>query len=325
MKNIKADIDRHSFKRVYLLYGDESYLLRHCLEGLRNAIVGDDNVNCTVFDGNTGYDVNSLKDLAVTLPFFADYRLIIVEKSGLFSGDSDFDEFLPNIPETTVLIIVEKSADKRTRLYKAIKNTGYAAEFTVPKPEQLMEFAAGYLGRDGKRILRSDCEYLIGNISQDMFNITTELDKLISYIGSRDSVTRADINAICSLQIENKIFDIVDSLMAHDKGHAMSIYYDLLALKEAPLGLLRFIEKQYNRLFMIKDEIEHGSSDSEIAGTVKLPDWVVRKHRTQLKNCSLAKLKRAIYLCTDTEEQIKTGNINEQNGLEILLANLSVL
>ncbi len=327
MKNIKADITSGKYKRVYLLYGDEFYLLRRCVASLKKGVLGDDgsDVNFTAFDGNSGYDVNELKEICQTLPFFADRRLVIVENSGLFGGDSGFDAFVPQIPDTTVLILVEHTADKKTRLYKAIKDGGYVCEFTTPTPEQAVDFCAGYLGKAGKRISKDDCTYFVNGVGGDLYNITTELDKLIDYTGTSDIVKRADIDAICSMQIENKIKVIVDSLMAGDFKDALKIYHDLISLREQPLGILRFIVAGYLRLLNIRDELDRGRSVTEAAANLKTADWIIKKEKARLKGVPASKLLQAIELCTDTENRIKTGDIADSTGMEILLANLSAL
>lgn len=339
MKNIKADIANNTYKRIYLLCGDETYLIRKCRDALKSGIIGDgdSDVNYTYFDGNKGYDYGELAEIAVTLPFFADYRLIIVENSGLFKGDGGLAELLGEIPDTTVIVLCEGNVDKRTKLYKTIKEKGYICECATPSAQQLCDIVARELGGAGKKISSQDCSYFVNNIggmagsgaadkqADIMFNLMSELEKLICYTLERDVVTRADIDAVCSAQIENKLFDIVDMLMQKDLQAALKIYFDLIALREQPIGILRMMLRQYNRLLTIRDEMDRGGSDYDIASAVRLPDWVVRKYRAQLKGRTKESLISAVNACTDTEEQIKSGNISEECGMEILLANLNLL
>ena len=68
--------------------------------------------------------------LADTMPFFAERRLIMVDESGFFKGAApeELADYIPELPETTCLVFCEKEVDKRNRLYKKVKETGYAAE-----------------------------------------------------------------------------------------------------------------------------------------------------------------------------------------------------
>ncbi len=301
--------------------------MRKCLASLKKGVIGDDDtgVNFTSFDGNTGYDINELKDIVQTLPFFAERRLVIVENSGLFGADNGFADFISAIPEETVLVLVEQKTDKHTKLYKEIKNVGYVCEFVTPKPDQLLTFVAGYLGKESKRISQSDCDYFISSVGGDLYNITSELDKLIDFTGQRNVILKSDIDEVCSMHIENKIFDIVDMLMNSNVKAAMKVYFDLIALREPPLNLLRYILKQYMKFVTIRDEIDRGSSDSELAAELHCADWLARKYRARVKNFGKSKLIKAVRLCTDTENNIKNGNLNEEIGMEILLANLASL
>ena len=87
MKNIALDIKNKSFKPIYLLYGDEQYLKASCLKQLKQAIVGDDAMNLSEYSDKL--DVKELVSVAGTLPFFADRRLIVLNRVSLFKSNND--------------------------------------------------------------------------------------------------------------------------------------------------------------------------------------------------------------------------------------------
>ena len=45
-----------------------------------------------------------------------------------------------------------------------------------------------------------------------MFQIKNEIDKLIAYVGDREEITQADIDAVASGEVQDKIFDLVDAI-----------------------------------------------------------------------------------------------------------------
>lgn len=51
MRNINQDIKDQTYKRIYLLYGDEAYLRRQYKDRLKQGICGDDTMNYSVFRG----------------------------------------------------------------------------------------------------------------------------------------------------------------------------------------------------------------------------------------------------------------------------------
>ena len=106
MKQIKEDIKKHSFHSIYLLYGEESYLVSLYRDKLREAVLaGSDEINFSSFQGS-GVDLAELRSMADTLPFFHDYRLVLLEDTRLFKTANDLADYLKVMPETTVLVFV---------------------------------------------------------------------------------------------------------------------------------------------------------------------------------------------------------------------------
>ena len=71
-----------------------------------------------------------------------------------------------------------------------------------------------------------------------MENISSELEKLISYTLGRDVITDEDVETICTTQVTNKIFDMITAIAARQTRKAMDLYEDLLTLKEPPMRIL---------------------------------------------------------------------------------------
>ena len=80
MKQLNSDIKNKDFKQVYLLTGDETFLLRSYKKRLKAAIVGDDDMNYSYYEGKD-IDISAVIDTAETMPFFAERKLIIIENS----------------------------------------------------------------------------------------------------------------------------------------------------------------------------------------------------------------------------------------------------
>lgn len=324
MKNIRTDIKDRSFKKVYLLCGEETFLIHLYRDKLVSAVTEDDltGMNCNFYKGDS-YKLNELEDLALTLPCFAERRCIVLEDGGLFGSDNGFAEFLSQIPDTTVLILVEGKADKRTKLYREIKNVGYVCEFVPLSPEEMKQFIISRLGKYNKKIRNEACTFILNNVGGDMYNIASELDKLVSYLGERSEVTIDDVCEVCILQTENRIFDIVDAIEKGDRKTALKYYFDLISMKESPLRILRVMTKEYMRLLMIFDCIRKDFSNAEIVNSTHMQEWLVKKYRDKLKKATRRHLTEAVEACTFTEEQIKSGNISDEIGCELLLEELS--
>ena len=227
MQTLNQDIKDRTFKPVYLLFGEEAFLKKSYKSRLREALTGGDTMKYNYFEGK-GMNVNEIIGLADTMPFFAEKRLILMEDSGFFKGGAGADElteYMGGIPESTCLVFVESEVDKRSRLYKAVKKYGYAAELSHQEPAQLARWAAGILARNGKKITNRAMEYFLGKTGDDMENITSELDKVISYTLGRDVITEEDIDVVCITQVTNKIFDMIAAIANRQTRRAAHAYF----------------------------------------------------------------------------------------------------
>ena len=162
MQRINNDIKSGQFQPVYLLYGEERYLKRQYRDKLKTALCApDDNMNNHFYDGK-GIFVGEIIDLAETLPFLAQHRVIFMDNSGLFkSGGEQMAEYLGAQNESTVLIFTETEVDKRSKLFKAVQAHGCAVEFTQQDENTLKRWVAGVLGREGKKITESTALLLL--------------------------------------------------------------------------------------------------------------------------------------------------------------------
>ena len=182
MKTIDNDIKTGQFKQIYLLYGEEQYLIRQYRDKLKHALAADDDtMNFSAFSGS---DINQKEiiDLAETLPFFADRRLILIEDSGLFKKSAEeLADYMSFIPETTYFVFAEKEIDKKTKMYKQVKKNGSIVEFPRQNETTLSRWIEGRIRRNGKNITRDAYALFIRKTGDDMENIDKELEKLLCY------------------------------------------------------------------------------------------------------------------------------------------------
>ena len=243
MKTIDNDIKDGRIKKAYLLYGEERYLIRQYRDKLINAIVSpDDTMNFSSFEG-AEVNQKEIIDLAETLPFFAEKRLILIEDTGMFKkGGEDLAEYLPTAPDTTFFVFVEEEIDKRSKLYKAIaKSEGNAVEFSTQSDDTLARWVGSRIKKEGKGMTQAAYNLFIAKTGTDMENIDKELEKLLCYCLEKDTIEEADVEAVTTEQIQNKVFDMVDAISNHNQRKALDLYYDLMALKEPAMRIMFLI------------------------------------------------------------------------------------
>ncbi len=323
MQRINEDIKSGQFKQMYLLYGEEAYLLKQYKEKLTEALGGGDSMNMHYMEGKD-VNVNGLIDLAETMPFFAERRIIVLENTGLFkSGGEKLADYLANPSPTVFFIFAERETDRRSRLFKLVQQTGLAVEFAVQDERTLKRWIGGLLKKEGKRITEDCAEYFLEKTGTDMSNIRLELEKLVCYCMDRDVVEKTDVDMICTTRISSRIFDMVDAIGNGQTKEALTLYYDLLALKEPPMRILFLIARQCNTLLQVKQLKNKGFDNKSIGEKTGLPGFVAGKYVRQASKFKEKDLKRAVEQCVEAEEAVKTGRLNDTMSVELLI--MSVL
>lgn len=322
MKTIDADIRDNQYKACYLLYGEERYLIHMYRDKLKKALNPDgDTMNYAAYEGKN-IDTEELISLADTLPFFADRRLIVVENSGFFKTSNDrLADYMKSLGDTVVFVFVESEVDKRGRMYKAVKNKGQVVEFKQQDEAVLRKWILGKIRKEERQISEGALAAFLTRVGQDMENIDSELEKLLCYTYGKAAITAEDVEAICTTQIQNKIFEMVDAIGNKDQKKAMELYYDLLILKEAPMKILALLARQFLILLQIKEL--PGVDRATIASKVGIPPFAVAKNTVQSKQFKREQLREALSDCAEYEEAVKTGRLGDRLCVELLIVKYS--
>lgn len=324
MEQLLQDLKQQNFKNIYLLCGEEAYLRNQYKKKLRDALVMDgDTMNYSYYEGK---DINprAVIDMAETLPFFADRRVLMVENSGFFKNKcEELADYVSVIPESTCFIFVETEIDKRSRFYKEVKKYGRVVEFGIQKDDVLIKWILGMLKKEGKNITKETLQTFLTKTGSDMQLIKNELDKLVSYTEGRDVITTADVEHVCITQTTNKIFDMINAVAEGNQKKALELYEDLLSLKEPPMRILFLIARQFNQLYQLKLLTKEGMPSSEIAKQAGIMPFAMKKYQAQAKSFSEEELRTAVEECVASEEAVKTGMMNDRLSVELLIIKYS--
>ena len=325
---LNKELKEGVFRRVYLVCGDQAYLRLQNRDRLRTALLGDgDEMNVSVY---TGMDVTAREviDQAQTLPFFADRRVILLENSVFFSKKASVEsdalaEFIPEIPESASLVFVEEAPDKRKKLYKAIQKHGFVLNCEDVTPQMLGRWTAGLFQKAGLKIDGPALNRFLETVGEDMMNIVSESDKLIGYCLGRDRVTEADIEAVCSPRLRDRVFEMIAAVSRRQKDRALSIYMDLIALRTPSQVILTLLQREFSRLLQVKELQEARASEAEIAKRVGLSPWIVKKSYLPVtRSLEVSRLERSLQLCLQADQDYKSGLIDAGVAAEMTLIRL---
>lgn len=342
-RQLNEDLKAGVFRRVYLVYGEQAYLRLQNRDKLIKALMAEgDDMNLSRYTGSA-VTAREIIEMAETLPFFADRRVIVLENCSLLNPKSagktgisgktsagvtaesdELADYIEAVPETTSILFVEESVDRRGRLYKAIaglqkKGAADILECDTPDEAAMRAWAGNIFRKNGQQMSGHTLAFFLEYTGDDMQNIAGEAEKLSCYCTGRKEITEQDIRDVCSPRIRDRIFDMIESIAMRDQKKALSIYMDLCALQTAPQIILTLMQRQFNQLLQVR-ELAGSMSDREIASKLGIPPFVVtRRYKPALRNYGSGELLDALNECVSADQEYKSGRIDAGIAVEMII------
>lgn len=323
MKTLNEHIKKGEYQKVYLIYGEEEYLKNQYQSRMKQAIIGDDTINYSYFEGDS-IKVEEVISMCETMPFFSERRLVMVHNSGFFKSSNDkLADYIKTLPDYIILIFVEKEVDKRNKVYKQVSKEGYVCEMKYQTTATLKKWVAGICAKEHFKISENACDRLLEKTGADMELIRNEIDKLVSYCYKKDAIMPEDVESVCVTQTSSRIFDMLEAMANKKKTQALNLYYDLLTLKEPPMRILYLVVRQFNGILEAKDLAAAGYASKDIASQMKVPPFVAGKYLSQAKYFTTEQIKQILKECADIEESVKQGRLSDKLGVELVIIKYS--
>jgi len=321
-KKLNEDISNALTSGLYLIYGDEGYLISQNKERLvRAAIEKCSDMNFSSFSGG---DINwkELTDAADTMPFFSDKRVIFVADSGAFKGKKAPDyliDYFDRPLDTLIMIFVESEVDKRNKFYKAISKNGIEINCVTQPVERLVKWCMKKFKDNNKAVSPNVCEYFVEKVGTSMFLLENEIEKLVSYTSGKDEISIKDIDVLCTNTLKSRPFEMADAISRRDLKAAMDIYRELLSLKEAPEKIMAIISNELNKLTIVKDALAAGKTNDMIAKDAGINPYFVKKYITLSDKYPLKRIAGDIEFCVDMTYRVRSGLMDSIVGLESVI------
>ena len=179
------------------------------------------------------------------------------------------------------------------------------------------------LAKEGKKITGRTMELFLGKTGDDMENIRMELEKLVGYTLGRDVITEKDVEAVCTVRVTSRIFEMIAAISGGQTRKAMDLYEDLLTLKEPPMRILYLINRQFRILLDLKSMYKKGLDAKTMAAKASIPPFAVKRSLEQAAAFSEKELRQALNEGAELETDCKTGRMTDQIAVEMLIVTYS--
>ena len=258
---------------------------------------------------------------------FSENKLVVLRN--VFAGakfQEDFLENIKNLEDTKDIIVIYEDCppDQRTKFFKALQKHAKCQEFDYLQPAALKKWAVQELEKGKARINPDALDLLVSFVGSDLWQMTNEINKLSNYrVGS--IIEKKDVELLVKPNVENDeklIFKTIDAIASKDKKLALSLLHKHLDDGENPLRLLSMIAYQFRNLLTIKELQDMQKPYGIIMKKSGLPPFVVQKSYYLCSQFPMVKLKKIYRKIFQVDSDIKTGKIEPELALDLLLSEI---
>lgn len=300
---------------IYFIYGQDSYRSK---EKLKEIILGykkihKSGLNLIYIDAKDKDFKDFYSNFKIS-SMFAEKKLVILKN--LF-GDAKFqEEFLENINviknlEDIVVVYEDCVADQRTKTFKSLGKNAKCQEFDCLSPILLKKWISKNFENNGVKINLDALDLLLEFVKNDLWQTANEINKLSNY-KKGSTIEKKDVELLVKPNIENDIFKTIEALASRNKKLALSLLHKHLDNGDNSLYLLSMIAYQFRNLLIIKESPRNSG----------LHPFVVQKSLYLCNQFSIEQLKKIYQKIFQIDLDIKTGKIEAETSLDMLLAEI---
>jgi DNA polymerase-3 subunit delta len=290
---------------VYLLHGEEGYLVDRALETVLERIgataplrvqAGEDRLLARVEEAlRTG----SLFGGAPMAVVSAVERLVEAEQVGLL-------ELLPR-DGGAHLVLVGTSPDLRRKLFATCSREGWAFEFARVPIGRLPVWLREEARARGHELGTDAAELLTDLVGTDLRVAAGEIEKLSLYVGATAPIDAQAVAAVVGSSRARSMFELLDHIQRRNVPAAIGTLRQLLGQGTQPLALVAFLANQLRRLIVAGSATRAGASPGDLARRLGLSPWVAERLLDAFRRYDPETLQDAVVALSGIDVALKSS------------------
>ena len=333
IEDLEKNLNKSNLESLYLLYGDERFLLEKSLKKITN-LFGETlkGINyVTIDEANIGQIISDIE----TPSFGFEKKLIVARNTGIFKKDAKrkakidkeniktklvdyLKENFENIKDTVIVVFVEEEAEK-CDLLDFIDKNGVVCNFEYQKPNQIQTRIKALVTAYKVNIDAPTLSYFIECCGTNMQELVNEIMKLIEYAGQGGTITKQDIDSLSIKKIESVIFDLTDSLGKKNIKVAIDVLRNLILAKEPIQKILITLYNHFKKLYLVKIALQNGKDIISSLNLKPNQTFLVNKYKMQAGYFKTTEIRTILQKLCDLDYNYKIGLIDLQVGFESIL------
>jgi len=306
---------------IIFLYGEDTYRSRRKLEEIiaHYKEIHKSGLNLRYFDGK-GVDFQDVKSELQTVSMFKEKKLLILTDA--FSNQGLKDGFLKDSKQlvksdNVVLFYEEKGSFVQDPFFTFLKKHAQFQEFEPLTGLKVKSWLKNEFAKNKTKIDPMALDMMVNFAGNDLWQLANDVQKLVAFKKNRE-IEIKDVRLFVKPKLENDIFKTIDAIALKNKKQALTLLHKHIEKGDSPLYLLSMINFQFRNILGVKDLVERGEALSRSG----LKPFLARKSYEQAGKFTYEELKKIYQKIFQVDHSIKTGKLDPQAALDLLIAEL---
>jgi DNA polymerase-3 subunit delta len=312
-----------SGSNALLLHGEERFLVderaRATLDAWRQDLVSD--FGLETLEG-AGLAPARLQDAVLQAPFLDPYRVVFARMVPANRAESLAAAVVEIPTSTRLLITVAGRLGSGNKLVKAVAAAGGAVEeMSHLKGRALSEWATRR-AIDKHGLTAAVAAQVVRVSPPDLSVIDSELTKLAAYRATGEKLTNEVVAELLAGGREDEIFRLTDNLLPRPTSQALEIARNLTRSGLQPTSVAYRMARHYALVLEVKARQERGESLQQVQDDMAEHRFVIQKAFDSAQLADANRLEKALQQIRDYEWEVKSGQVDADLGLDVLLTRL---
>lgn len=327
---VNSQVKSGQFSSLYLITGEEKFLIDRLVNEIKAKLLapGAESLDFYAKDQtNAELSLDDFQSLVGTPPFLSTRRVTLIKNTGWWSGRSPstpkdveaWKKAIESVPEfATVLFVEDKVDNRKKQLVDAAAGSGVLAEIDFMDEDALSNIIETAMKKRGITIPPDCVSSLISRVDSSMRMCENEMAKLRMYCENQGITTlnMQILDMLCIPDVHASVFNMTDAIGMRRTDRAMEIFQNLIFLKE-PIPKIRLMLARHIRHLICAKEL---GDVNQTRAALKIQPFVARNLVSQAKGFSMGQLEQIYNMCYKSDMLVKSGKMDDQLAMEVLLA-----
>lgn len=306
-EDLLTHLAKKNFFPVYLLHGEEDFLIGEGSEAIVQAALADDQrgFNLDVLYGGEA-DTRDVVSHASSFPMTAERRVVVVREVERLSQPDILANYIEHPSPSTCLVLTSSKPDFRKKPFLTAKKHAFVVECKPLWENQVPAWITRRVKKEKREIHPDAASMLAAYVGTSLRELSNELEKLFLFIGDRKSIGVDDVAAVVGVSKEFSIFELQWAIGMKDTRKATEVLERLMESGEQPVVMVAIMTKFFQTVWKLLDARRRNVPPAEQlmqAGAFMFQE----KYREVASRFTVREVEDAFLALSEIDEKLKTS------------------